>query len=438
MTMNEMQLSKNHYAPSPVDFVEGFSRVQRISEAHVRRMSEQQRRAHALRESRIASAAQLIADVVNGVERSYMVREALNPSSPQMAALINARYPGVFRPMTAHETHLAEAMFGSSISESMTTSDFPLLVGDVLDRMLLQRFTERPQVWRQYIHVGRPLRDFRTTRLIQTDGGDGQWDEITEEEGLTYTTISESGHTISPALYGKAVRLAWRLLINDDLDAFAEIPAVLGRGGRRTISKFATNLLFDSNGPDATFISAGNGNLLTGNPDLAIDSLGTAIGVLAGFTDSEGEPIMVEGIRLVHGPGLKVVANNLINQLTVDITEVGGVANRTVRVNNWIVQGLTLTEDPYIPIIATTNGATSWLLAADPNVNRPAARVRFLAGFEQPALYQKAPNTMRVGGGLDEGVGDFQSMSTEYKGLVAFGGSTIEPKSVVGSNGSNT
>jgi hypothetical protein len=437
MTMNEMQLSKNHYAPSPVDFVEGFSRVQRISEAHVRRMSEPQRRAHALRESRIASAAQLIADVVNGVERSYMVREALNPSSPQMAALINARYPGVFRPMTAHETHLAEAMFGSSISESMTTSDFPLLVGDVLDRMLLQRFMEVPQVWRQYISVGRPLRDFRTARMIETNGGDGQWDEITEEEGLTYTSITESGHTISPALFGKAVRLSWRLIMNDDLDAFSEIPAILGRGGRRTINKFATGLLFDANGVDATFFTTGIGNRLSSNPDLAIDSLGTAIQTLAGFTDSEGEPILVEGLRLVHGPGLRVTVQNLFNQLSVDVTAVGGVSGQTVRVNNWIVQGLTAVEDPYIPIIATTNGATAWALVANPASGRPAAQVRFLAGFEQPALYQKAPNTMRVGGGLDEGVGDFQSMATEYKGLIAYGGTTIENLSAVGSNGSN-
>lgn len=437
--MNDTQLTKNHYAQSPVDFVEGFSRVQRFSEAHVRRMSESQRRAHALRESRIASAAQLIADVVNGIERAYFVKEALNPSSPQMATLINERYPGVFRRMTAHEMHLAEAMYGSSLAESMTTSDFPLLMGDVLDRMMLQRFMEVPQVWRQYINVGRPLRDFRTARMIQTDGGDGQWDEITEEEGLTYTNITESGHTISPALYGKAVRLAWRLLMNDDLDAFAEIPAILGRGGRRTISKFATSLLFDANGVDATFFTTVVGNRLTGNPDLAIDSLGTALQTLAGFTDSEGEPIMVEGVRLVHGPGLRVTVQNILNQLTVDVTAVGGVSGQVVRVNNWIVKGLTPVEDPYIPIVATTNGATAWALVADPNsTSRPAAQMRFLAGFEQPNLYQKAPNTMRVGGGLDEGVGDFNSMATEYKGLVAFGGTTIEQLSAVGSNGSNS
>lgn len=430
------KLNNDHYSQTPADFLNGFSRVNRTRTT--RMMSEAQQRASMIHESRVASAAEFLSDLLNGSVRSYYLQEMLRPSSPDMARVIESNYPGLVRQMTVHESAVAAATYGSDLVESMTTSDFPLLVGDVLDRMMLQRFAEVPQVWRQYISVGRPLRDFRTSRLLQTDGGDGQWDEITEEEGLGYTNISESGKTISAALYGKAIRLAWRLLINDDLDAFAEIPNILGRGGRRTISKYATDLLFDANGPDATFFSAGNGNLLTGNPDLAIDSLGTAIGQLAGFVDSEGEPIMVEGMRLVHGPGLRVTAQNLLNQLTVDLTAVGGVAGQTVRVNNWIVQGLTAVEDPYIPIVATTNGATSWLLTANPSSGRPAARMRFLAGFEQPALYQKAPNTMRVGGGLDEGVGDFNSMATEYKGLVAFGGATVEPKSAVGSNGSNS
>lgn len=425
-------MSNEQYQMVSNNFLDGFTRVRRNGQ--VRALTEAQGRARALYESRVASAAEFVADLLNGRIPGYYLRECLRPSTPEMTRVIEANYPGLFR-----EANLAEraVMASHGLVESMTVSDFPLLMGDVLDRMLLARFNEKPQVWRGYINVGQPLRDFRTARMIQTDGGDGQWSEVTDQDGLTYTTLTESGHTLTAALYGKAVRLSWRMLINDDLDAFAEIPGVLARGGRRTISKYATDLLFDSSGPDATFISAGNGNLITGNPDLAIDSLATGIQQLAGFTDSEGEPIMVDGVRLVHGPGLRVTVQNLLNQLTVDVTEVGGVSNRTVRVNNWIVRGLTAIEDPYIPIVCTSNGATSWLLTADPNSGRPAAKMRFLQGFEEPNLYQKAGNTMRVGGGIDDMVGDFQSMAHEYKGLVAFGGTTIEPKSVVGSNGSN-
>jgi hypothetical protein len=411
-------------------FLDGYRRVARPRESRL--LNEAQRAAAARHQARVASASEFVGDLLRGSVRAYMLREMLAPSSPEMARLIESNYPGLIRPVEDGGVRI-----GGEFREAMSTSDFPLLVGDVLDRMLLARFSEVPQVWRGYISVGRPLRDFRIARMITTDRGDGQWDTISDLEGLTYTTLTETGYTIEPALYGKAIRLSWRLLMNDDLDAFAEIPGVLGRGGRRTISRFATDLLFDANGPDATFFSVGNGNRLTGNPALTITSLGTAIQTFAAFVDDEGEPILLEGLRLVHGPGLRVTVQNILNQLTVDVTEAGGTSARIVRVNNWIVSGLTAIEDPYIPIIASTaNGATSWLLTTNPDTARPAARMRFLAGFEQPQLYQKAPNTMRVGGGMDEGVGDFQSMAQEYKGLVAFGGTTIEPKGAVGSNGS--
>lgn len=423
--MNE----KPQYQQVDNNFLDGFSRVRRGRPSRL--MNEAQRQAQAVYEARVTSAAEFVADLLTGSIRGYYLREALSPSTPEMARIIEANYPGLLR-----RANLAEAA-AMGLQESMTVSDFPLLMGDVLDRMMLARFAEVPQVWRQYIGVGQPLRDFRTTRLLQTDGGNGLWNEITDSEGLQYTNLTESGHTIAAALYGKAVRLSWRMLVNDDLDAFAEVPAILGQGGRNTVSHYATSLLFDANGPDATFISAGNGNLLTGNPDLAIDSLATAIATLHGFQDSSGMPILVQGVRLVHGPGLTVVVNNLMNQLSVDMTNAPGVSGSVVTVNNWLVRGLTAVEDPFIKVVCTSNAATSWLLTADPNAGRPAARIRFLQGFEQPNLYQKAGNTARVSGGIDDALGDFQSMANEYKGLVAFGGATIEPKSVVGSNGSN-
>jgi hypothetical protein len=100
---------------------------------------------------------------------------------------------------------------------------------------------------------------------------------------------------------------------------------------------------------------------------------------------------------------------------------------------------LELVVDPYIPIVASTaNGQQSWFLFADPSVGRPALEVGFLSGFNEPQLYQKAGNTMRLGGGMDEMAGDFSTMSQEYKGVVAFGGTRLDPKSTVGSNGTNS
>lgn len=415
-------------------FLEGYSRVPRQSSS---RMLSESRRDHAQRHaSRVASAAELFGDLLSGAAPAHYLREAISPSSPEMAQVIESNYPGLLRPAGEREI----GWRGVGLQEAMSVSDFPLLMGDVMDRMLLARFAELPQVWRQYISVGAPLRDFRQVKMLETTGGNEAWDTISDLEGLTYTALSEGQHTLSPALYGKAMRLSWRLLMNDDLDAFSEIPAILARGGRRTLNTFATDLLFDANGPDAVIFTTGKGNRLSGNPVLNIANLALAVAALLKLRDSTGEPISIEGVRLVYGPALHVTVQNILNTLTVDTTTDGGAATgRALRVNNWVTTGITAVMDPYIPVVASSaNGDTSWMVTAAPNSARPLARIRFLQGFENPVLYQKAPNTQRVGGGLDADVGDFQSMASEFKGLIAFGGTVIEEKAAIVSNGSGS
>lgn len=427
-------MSAQEYTPvaSGRDFLDGFARVPR----RPARVREDQAAAVQAREARVAAAAEFVADLLSGAARAYYLREALRPSSPEMVRVLEANYPGLLNPAVVRES----ARGGVAIEEAMSVSDFPNLMGQVLDRSLLQRFAEVPQVWRQYIGVGAPLRDFRQIQMLETTGGNVEWDAISDLEGLTYTTIAEGAKAMAPALYGKAMRLSWRLMMNDDLDALRIIPAALAQGGARTVNRFATDILFDANGPDAAIFTTGKGNRLASNPPLSVTSLGAAIAALAAFTDSTGAPIAVEGVRLVYGPGLLVTVQNILNSLTYDATTNEGAAtNRTIKVNNWLTSRITAVMDPYIPLVATSaNAATSWLVTADPNATRPLAQMRFLQGFEQPALFQKAPNTQRFGGAVEESLGDFQSMASEFKGLVAFGGVQIEDKSGVASNGSNS
>src|SRR5689334_11710881 len=39
------------------------------------------------------------------------------------------------------------------LQEAMTTSDFPLLFGDILDRQLLANYEETPQTFRDYVKI---------------------------------------------------------------------------------------------------------------------------------------------------------------------------------------------------------------------------------------------------------------------------------------------
>lgn len=373
-------------------------------------------------EARVAEALEFFVDVRDGLTPYWTLLEAMRPSDVATQQIIRSNYPGLF-------------------SEGQSVSDFPHLTGDILDRMLLARFSATPQTWRQYIPVrGRPLRDFRSVKNIKTDGGNAYWDKLTEKDGLQYTALTEAPYTYSPALYGKASRLSFEMLMNDDLGAFDEIPRVLGLGGAATLHRFATGLLWDASGPNALIFNAPNGNLLASNPPLDIASLGVALSQLMGRQDSEGQPISILGLRLVYGTGLHVTANNLMNQLSVDVSgTVGGTTDQVIRVNNWLIQGLTPVLDRFVDVVASTaNAATSWMLVQDPAQGRPIAEVGFLNGFQEPGLFRKASNTATMGGGIQQNLGDWQSMGQEFKGVQGYGGTQMEPLVGVASNGSGS
>lgn len=368
------------------------------------------------REASVASATALWADLRAGKVPSYLLQEALAPRTPAIVRAIDANYPGIFR-----------------LSETMTTSDFPYLTGDVLDRMLLARYREFPAAWRSYVKVT-TLRDFHSVERYAVDGLEGQWEAVAENAEMKYGALTEAAYTYAPKKYAKAAKLSFEALMNDDLSAFDSIPDRLGRGGARTVAKFVSDLYLDANGPDATLVSAANGNMVTGNPVLSLVNLNTAWGMLRGMVDADGEPIMIESVILVVPPALEVTARNIVNATTVRTTLAGGT-NNEIEVQNWLGASLTVVVDPYIPLICTANPNTPWLLFADPNIGRPAIEVGFVRGFAEPQLYQKLANTARVGGGVDQAAGDFGTMSQEFKGVLAFGGATISPKSVVGSQG---
>jgi len=129
-----------------------------------------------------------------------------------------------------------------------------------------------------------------------------------------------------------------------------------------------------------------------------------------------------------------------------DLSVLGGTQNAQgfpqarLRVDTqYVTRNMKPIQDKYIPIINTSSSkSTVWGLTYDPQVQaRPSLELGFLASYDTPQLYQKAPNTMRVGGGMDPMVGDFYTMQQDYKGLLVFGGTQIDGRSTVASTGLN-
>ncbi len=310
------------------------------------------------------------------------------------------------------------------LRETMTRSDLPyLLAGEAFDRALLAEYREYPADWVGYT-VQEKTKDFRTAERLMTSGGDGVLSEVKEQAPYPYAAIDEDKWTFRVKKMGRKFGLSWEALKNDDLGAFRRLPNKLARAARRTEQRRVTELFCHSGGINTTdLFKAHASSWNNGSTDpLNIESLTTAFNVIGTAKDSEGEPIYFEAVHLVVPPSLEITARNIINAIEISYPLSTTTANQqvTLRVNNWIKNRIQLHVNPYIPIVNTTNGSTNWFLFPDPNDVEILVFAR-LMGHEEPEIFMKDPNAIRIGGGSDPFAGDFEHDSIDYKLRHCFG-----------------
>ena len=336
--------------------------------------------------------------------------------------------------------HSRRAM--SALQEAMSTSDFPLLFADIMDRELLGYYSEVPTTWTSYVRSS-TVRDFRKAKRYAVDGAEGALDEVKELAEYPEGKLDEAFDTFDVGKFGRRLSLSWEAEINDDFDSFRRNPERLARAARRTEARFAARLWLDEKGPHASLYKEAFNNIIKDSegkqPVLSIAALQLAYTLLSKMKDNDGEPILMEAMTLVVPPALEVTAMNILNAVHIWTTEQGGTEKQKLEAVNWMSNRLTLQVEPYIPYVATKeNGDTSWALFANPNSGRAALELGKLRGYEEPSLYEKAPDARRVGGGDVNESFDNDSMSWRVRHVL--GGTRMTEtggqKATVASNGS--
>lgn len=327
------------------------------------------------------------------------------------------------------------------LQEVMSTSDFPLIFGDVLDRQALGFYSEWPATWSAIARRG-TVPDFRQVKRFIMDGGEGQLLPVPEGDEYKGDSLTEGRYNYTVSKYGRVMPFTWEAIVNDDLELLRTTPQRFGRSARRTENKFVHAFYVSSTGPNATFFSNTNKNIVNvangataNNPPLSITGLQDAMIVLAKQLDANSEPIMIEAVTLMVPPSLEVTARNILNAIQI-IVGADSAAQR-ILTENWMRGRVTLQVEPYLGMINTTNGGTAWYLFANPSAGRPALEIGFLRGYEAPQLFMKSPNQVRVGSSqlTDPMMGDFANDSLAYKVRHVFGGTLMDPKMAVASNG---
>ena len=413
-----------------------------------------------MHDRKVKEAGRLYADVLRGRLDPVFMREAMRPRNATLVQFLQEKYPGLYGDPGGRN------LLG--LRETMGVTDYQALFIDVLDRLYYGFYSAYPIVNKGLVRV-HTLRDFRLVKRYLLDdmvtpytssdpGAPATQSALlgpTPQNGANPPTsaTSTAALTYSPLLYQAGASVNWAAFVNDDLGIFKDLSSRLGIKASRGISKFITGFYVDANGPHASLYSSGYGNIIniangaaSNNPRLSAQGLSDALKILAGMKDSTGDPILVTGrLKLVYGPGDVAIANNLMHMLEVYLTTEGGNAGTAqpaqfVRTTNWLTQNMDMVMDPYIPIVVTTVAAkNSWAIFVDPaSQERPAIEIGFLQGFETPQLFSKVPNTQRMGGGVDPTMGDFFSQNQDIKIVGVMGGTQIDGRTTVGSNGSGS
>lgn len=322
----------------------------------------------------------------------------------------------------------------AALQEAMTTADFPNLFGYALSRDLQALYSEHAAPWQQASRRV-DLPDFRNRewyphdtidQVLTADSDDGA--PAAQNRNKTDPTAT----TWAVEVYQATTELTFRTLRNDDLGFFRTIPQEFARAARRTELKTFTTTHWNSTGPTGL-------TQITGNPALTVANLKTAMSQMLKSVDANGEPILIDAPILEVGPALAVTAREIINATVLEInggTTTTGISQTANWVNDFISNVIV---NPYIPVVASSSNAdTSWCLLANSGNGPAAFEHGWLTGMVGPQIFMKAPNMQRVGGSIDSALGDFHTLSTEYKVMDIFGVKLVDSKLGFMSNGTNS
>lgn len=231
-----------------------------------------------------------------------------------------------------------------------STSDFPLILGNSIDRTLRAAYAETEPTW---MPLGRQddVNDFRS-RTVVALGDAAAFEKVLEGGEYKYDELPEEGNSYKVDKYGKIIAFTWESMINDDLGAFNRLPQQLAAGARQTESNIVWGLLLSNpNWIDGQPIySAPHGNLAASAGPINITTLAAARAAMRKQKGLNGQNyINITPRYLVVGPDKELEAYQFTstNYVPVSNGTINPVQNTTLQVivepriqgNEWYLVG---------------------------------------------------------------------------------------------------
>lgn len=269
----------------------------------------------------------------------------------------------------------ALAMRPSASGFGQTTSDFPVLLENVMHRMVLTAYNATPDTWSKFCVTG-SVSDFRAWQRLRV-GSIADIEDVNEAGEYKNRFIPDAAkESITAKRRGNIIGITPEVIINDDIGYISSLTTNFGRAAKRTIENKVFALLAAN--PTMTdgfaLFSTEHGNLQGTGAYPSVASLEAARVAMAKQKDIGGNEYL--DIRpaiwlgsLAQGGDVRVLVGAQYDPDT---------ANKLQKPNkvNGIVQNIV--DTPRI-------SGNEWYLFGDPTV-APVIEVVFLDGQSEPLL----------------------------------------------------
>lgn len=286
-----------------------------------------------------------------------------------------------------------------------TTSDFPLLLADVSSKLLRKSYEEAPQTFKPLARRV-TITNYQYVNRLQLGDAPALL-EIKEHGEYTSGSISEGRERYRLTKYGRKFGITREAMVNDDLQALADIPQLFGRKARAKESDLVWEQITSNPTMADTFalFSIEHANLAAVDGAIAIATLGAGRAALRKQTGLDGEKLNLNAMFLIVPPEQETLADQFVTAVTAN-------ANSSV---NPFAGKLTVISDPRL-----TNTA-EWYLAASPD-QIAWLEYAYLEGEEGPQVES------RIGFDID-GVEfkcrlDFAAKVIDFRGIYKNEGAT--------------
>ena len=284
-----------------------------------------------------------------------------------------------------------------TIQAAFATMSLPGIFSAVANKHLLAAFQAVESVYEQ-VSASRSVSDFREITSYRMNG-DMTFEEIGPGGELKNGRLGEESFHNRAKTYGKMFSITREDIINDDLGAMVQIPRFIGRGAKLCLNKVFWNEFLKS-----SFYTAGNNNLITGTDSaLSIDALTEAERHFMEQVDDDGNPLAFTPQILLVPPALKVQAEKIFRDTTVENAE----GRKTATVGNPHAGKFRVVCSAYLSNAKIAgNSAKAWYLLANPS-DIPAIEICYLNGNRTPII--------------ESAQADFENLGIKFRGYWDFG-----------------